>query len=445
MSGLPKLVLIQPPLSDPNYPGVPFRFEPLSLLAVAAATPKDLFEVRIIDGTESVDTADLVDPSAALVGITVVEATAKAAYRIAGRYRELKIPVVLGGTHITLDPEDATGKADALVVGEIEEGWREVLLDARTGRLKPRYAFAAPESIDLEMDRGIIPDYARQYRFISAIQTTRGCPNSCVFCVPSVCYGRRIRHRPVSSVVAEVSRLKTEYGRKFIGFTDDNLTADRKYSEELFRALIPLKIRWASQVCIDVAKDEKLLDLAVKSGCIGLFVGLESPRQEALNEAGKEYRAGEYHELLSRIRARGIAVIASFTIGYDTDDDSVYDDILEFCRKEEIEFPLFVSLMAYKGLPLYDRLKKQGRQMFEHEAIHPLVTNFALARMDRAAMPGRMIEMYTKYYTIGYVLRNLWRSVIRLNLLKTLQFLMVLFFYARFAREMRSGRFATSV
>jgi len=445
MSGKPKLVLIQPPLSDPNYPGVPFRFEPLSLLAVAAVTPKDMFDVRIIDGSADGDLAALVDSSASLVGITVVDATARAAYGIAARYRALGIPVVLGGTHITLNPEDAEGKAEALVVGEVENGWVQVLSDALAGSLKKTYRFAAPESLDIEIDRGLIPDYSRQYRFISAIQTTRGCPNGCIFCVPSACYGRTIRHRSVPSVVAEIARLKSDYGHKFIGFTDDNLTADRKYAEELFRALIPLRIRWASQVCIDVARDEKLLDLAVESGCMGLFVGLESPRQEALREAGKGYRAEEYHGLLARLRERGVAIVASFTIGYDSDDEAIYDDVLKFCRAEEIEFPLFVALMAYRGLPLYNRLREQGREVYEHEPIHPLVTNFMPARLNREAMAGRMVRMYTEYYTLGYVLRNLWRSVLRMNPLKTLQFLGVLFFYARFAGEMRSGRCAAGV
>ncbi|MBA4389221.1 MAG: B12-binding domain-containing radical SAM protein [Verrucomicrobia bacterium] len=441
MGNKQKLTLIQPPLSDEKYPGVPFRFEPISLLTVAALTRRDWFDVRIIDGSEERDLSKLVDPRADLVGITVVDATAAAAYRLAAIYRERGIPVILGGPHITLYPEDAAGKANSLVIGEIENGWEEVLSDFLNGRLKDNYQFAPPDRINSTVDRDILPDYRKTYRFISAIQATRGCPNNCSFCVPAACYGQNVRHRPVDSVVAEIKTLKEKYGRRWIGFTDDNLTADREYAKQLFKALIPLRIRWASQVCIDIAKDFELLDLAAESGCVALFMGLESPRQEALREAGKPFMCSEYPALLGNIRDRNIAIIASFTIGYDTDDEQVYDDIVTFCGRHAIEFPLFVALMAYKGVPLYDNLKKAGRTIYENEAIHPLITNFQPLQLDRNKMAARIAKMYGDYYNACYVMEHLWKSISRFSFARFVQFLGIFVFYLRFAGAMRRGSF----
>lgn len=409
----PLLTLIQPPILEEKYPGVPFRFDPISLLTLAALTPREEFDVRIIDDSFGTSLEPSIDLSSALVGITVVNVAASAAYALAKIYREHGIPVILGGAHVTMNPEDAAPHADCIVIGEVENDWGTILADFRAGQLKSVYHFAPPNPINITIDRDVIPNYQEEYPLLSAIQTTRGCPNRCEFCAPAMIYGQQIRHRPVADVVAELRTLKTRYGRDVIGFTDDNITGDRKYLRELLTALIPLKIHWASQMCLDVARDEELLDLLVRSGCFSAFIGLESVNQATLQVINKNLNIDEIPQLLARFRARRIMVIGSFSIGHDQDDERVFADTLAFCRANEIEFPLFVPLTAYKGLRLYNRLEKEDRLQPTPESDPVTGMPFQPRHVTYEELSTRVAQMYRDYYTVGHLAKTFWRSILR--------------------------------
>lgn len=403
---MPLLVLVQP-LVNPGFPEVPFRIEPLSLIVIAGLTPPP-WRVRILDGAVERRAARLIDPAATLVGITVVTATQVSAFATADAYRRLGIPVVLGGPGVMLDPAAARPHADSLVLGEVEGRWGEVLADALAGTLKGEYRFGQAASFGGVPDRGVIPRYRWRYPFVAVVQTTRGCPYACPFCAPAVYYGQRLRHRPVADVVAELTAIRARHGRRMIGFTDDNLVGDRAYAKELLTALIPLRIRWSAQCCLDIARDPELLDLAQASGCMSLMIGLEAVGQESLDQAGKHaQRVEDQPELIRRIQARDIMVIATFTIGHDADDEGVYDRVLAFCRANRLDFPLFMTLMVHPGIPLHARLAAAGRLLPDPAGIHPFRAAFRTARLDRAALPQRLAALYARFYDWRYLLANL--------------------------------------
>jgi radical SAM superfamily enzyme YgiQ (UPF0313 family) len=442
MSRLPQITLIQPPVIDATYPDLPFSIEPLSLLVLASLTPRDRYRVRIIDGALRGEKGAVIDPNSALVGITVVTPLSDSAYAIADRYRGMGIPVVLGGVHVSLAPEEAKEHADSVVIGEAETIWPALLGDFANGDLKHEYRADGPVPFEVEIDRSFITGYRFKYPFVSIIQTTRGCPNDCEFCVAASTYGRRIRHRSIESVVREVRSIHRRFNRKTFGFTDDNFFGDRAYAKELLRALIPLKIRWASQMCIDIAEDEELLRLMVESGCFAAFFGFESINQAALQEAGKGLETSRYPGLIRRVRERGILVIGAFTVGYDADNDSVYDDTLAFCRANGIEIPLFVTLMPYKGTRLFDRLVREGRiDPRAKPGSNPLVLNFKPRHLDPAQVEAHIVRMYHDYYDSSYVLWNLKHWFRRSHYKRCLFLIVFYLFYLAFARRIGKGTF----
>ena len=333
---------------------------PLCLMSLAAYTP-DGIDVRIID--ENVERLDF-EQGADLVGITTMTATAPRAYEIADRYRALGSKVVLGGIHASMLPEEALEHADSVVVGEAESIWPEVVADAGRGRLEPVYR---QESF-IEFKRPLPPrrDMIDPGRYWTAncIQTSRGCPHDCNFCSVTAFNGRRVRERELDNVLAEVESLprgKITH-RKAIAFVDDNIAANRRRAKELFRALIPMKVIWGSQASITFADDEELVELAARSGCRFLFIGLETMSPRSLGEMGKRQNKVErYEDALRLLKKHGIQVMGAFIFGFDSDDESVFSETLDFAMRNKIQVAQFANLTPYPGTRLYHRLRDEGR------------------------------------------------------------------------------------
>lgn len=410
---LPLLVLLQP-LVNPGFPAVPFRLEPLSLMVIAGLTPRDKWRVKILDGDVVQKQERLVDPEATLVGITLVQATQVSGFKAADAYRKLGIPVIIGGPGVALEPETAAQHADSIVIGEVEGRWEQILEDALAKRLKPVYRLGQATSFaGTTPARDLIPHYRWRYFGATLIQTTRGCPHICPFCAPAVFYGQKLRHRPVADVVAEIAAVKKKYGRNMFGFTDDNLAGNRTYARELFTALIPLKIGWGGQACIYIARDLELLDLAKRSGCRSLLIGLETTEQDSMDETKKGLKVDDYPELIRRLQDRDIMIIATFTIGHDHDDDATYDRVLNYCRTHRLDFPLFMTLQIHPGIPLYNQMKAAGRLYDDPAGISPFRAAYQPAKLTRAEIPRRLADLYDRYYNWRFILGNLWHWLIR--------------------------------
>lgn len=322
------------------FNGRTFRFSLLSLLRVAGETPPPA-RITVVD--EQVEDVPW-DGDFDLVGITCMTALAPRAYEIAAQFRRRGIPVVLGGMHPTLCPEDAAGRADAIVVGEAEGIWGQVVADAQAGRLRPVYRRETPSDLrGLTIPRrGLLN--TRAYATLHAVEATRGCPNGCDFCAVAAAHRRSHRCRPVEEVVAEVRRIPTS----FFLFVDDNLTADRRYARALFEQLAPLRKRWVAQVTLDLAEDEEMVRLAASAGCRGVFVGLETFGPDNLVTVGKGFnRVERYREVIRRFQSHGIRVEAGIVFGLPGDDRGVFRrtlDQLEDLGVDAIQVSIFTPL-----------------------------------------------------------------------------------------------------
>jgi radical SAM superfamily enzyme YgiQ (UPF0313 family) len=329
-------------------------FAHLSLTTLAALTPSSI-EVHITDeNVEPIDFEEEVD----LVGITGMIMHSKRAYEIARAFRERGIPVVMGGPHASSLPEEAKQHADAVVIGEAELVWREVLEDVQKGRLKPFYKadrFCSMKGLPFPRIDLLRKD---AYMTTHCVQTTRGCPYQCDFCYVTHFFGKTYRCRPVEEVIQEVSRLDGD----FIVFVDDNIAGNRLFAKELFTRLKPLKKKWASQASLTLTRDRELLRLAAESGCVSLFIGIESLSPDNLKEVNKSFnRTYEFEESLKLIHDHDIMVLAGFIFGLDHDDEGVFERTLRFCEKNRIELPSFFLLTPLPGTRLFQKMESEGR------------------------------------------------------------------------------------
>jgi radical SAM superfamily enzyme YgiQ (UPF0313 family) len=331
------------------------RMEPLALGVIAALTPTDV-DVAIHD--DRVERIPYETP-ADLVGITVETFTARRAYAIAAEYRRRGVPVIMGGIHATLAPDEVAAHADAVYLGDAEQGWTEVVEDARAGRLRPRYAYApgpphpGRPRRDLFRGKGYLP--------FTLIQLTRGCPWACEYCAVSIQFGRRTFTRRVEDVIAELRATRP----RLAFFVDDNLVADRDAAKALFRALAPLGVRWVGQASIDMTEDPELMDLMARSGCLGHVIGFESVVLESLRAMRKGPNlaaAGDrYRRAIDVLRRHGLQTWAAFTLGHDGDTLESIRATAEFAIESRFAFAAFNLLVPYPGTPLHGRLAAEGR------------------------------------------------------------------------------------
>jgi radical SAM superfamily enzyme YgiQ (UPF0313 family) len=333
------------------------RMEPLELGVLGTLTPPE-HELTMCD--ERVDTLPL-DHGFDLVAISVQIYTARRAYQIADDFRNRGIPVVLGGIHPTLIPAEADAHADAVVTGDAEGAWAQVLADLSAGCLKKRYqaCLSAPTPPRRELYRG------RGYLPISLLQFGRGCTQGCAYCAVTASSAGRHIHRAVKDLIQDVQAQD----RRNLFFVDDNLVADQAAAKELFRALIPLKVRWVSQASLDMTNDRELMDLMAESGCLGHVIGFESLDPRNLESVGKKVNlpglVDRYHHELSVLREYGLQTWAAFTLGYEYDTPDSIRQLLDFALSEKFTFAAFNILMPYPGTPFYQSLKDQGRLLYD--------------------------------------------------------------------------------
>jgi len=329
-------------------------FARLTLTTLAALTPSGI-DVKITDeNVEPIDFEEEVD----LVGVTGMVMHAKRAYEIAHRFRQRGVPVVMGGPHASSCSLEVKEHVDSVVLGEAEQVWSHVIEDVRRGDLKPFYR--AEDYCSMEGFPRPRLDLLRKdaYMTVNCVQTTRGCPHQCDFCHVTHFFGKTYRCRPVDQVIAEVERLEGE----FIVFIDDNIAGNRQHARELFTRLKPLKKKWAGQASLTLTRDPELLKLAAESGCVSLFVGVESLSAENLKEVNKSFnRAHEFEEALRALHDHDIMIVAGFIFGLDHDDEGVFERTLRFCERNRIELPTYFVLTPLPGTPVFQRIESEGR------------------------------------------------------------------------------------
>jgi radical SAM superfamily enzyme YgiQ (UPF0313 family) len=332
------------------------RYAPLTLPTLASLIPREIeHELELCD--EGI--ADIPpDLSADLIGMTVITGTAPRAYELSARYRARGIPVVLGGPHVTLVPEDAAPHADAIVTGYAEDTWPELLRDFARGAMKSRYDEASELSLAgrPHVRRDLLP--RNRYVTTNVFEATRACVHACEFCVVPSAWGRRPYLKPVEEVVEEVRRTGA---RKAI-FLDLNIIANKEHAARLFEALIPLRLKWYGLATALLADDARLLDLCARSGCAGLLVGFESITAGNLSDVRKGFMAPRrFAEIVSIFHRRGIAVQGAFVFGLDHDEPDVFRRTAELAVEAKIDLPRFAIVTPFPGTPLYRRLEDEGR------------------------------------------------------------------------------------
>lgn len=362
MPKIRKIVLILP--RSPLYRfkvgafGHFIRYAPLTLPTLAALIPKEMnIEVEIYDeGVEKINKEKI---NADLIGITAITGTVKRAYLYADYFRAKGIPVVMGGVHATLMPEEAMRHADSVVTGIAIETWPQLLRDFEKGEMKKLYSQPANVNFSgwpLPM-RNLYKDKKIHFLSINSVQATFGCPNKCEFCVtPYSCQG--YHHRPVSDVINEIKNIKA----KHIVFVDPSPIENKEYIKELYRAMIPLKKKWASPSTIRMVDDDELLDLAARSGCKGLLIGFESVSDSTLKSISKGFNSqNKFYLAAKKFHARGIAIMGCFVFGLDSDDKSVFQKTIDFINEAHIDLPRFTVNTPFPSTLFYKKMKEEGR------------------------------------------------------------------------------------
>jgi radical SAM superfamily enzyme YgiQ (UPF0313 family) len=328
----------------------------LTLGVISALTPPDV-ELDVVE--EEIDQINF-DKSYDLVGISCLTTAAPRAYELSSVFRKKGAKVVLGGIHPTVMPEEAIAHCDCVVRGEAEGCWGRLIDDFRENRLKKFY-----ESFNFDLAGFPIPKLKNNHTpfHVVPIFCTRGCPYNCDFCSVTDLYGKKMRHRRVQDIIEEINVRES---KKFF-FLDDNIMGDVRFATELFTALSDLKIRWVGQASVSFARNEALLKLARKSGCAGLFIGLESVCADNLKELRKAPTdAADYAQAINTIRDAGILFHASFVFGFDHDDKSIFEKTLSFLEKTKTPSATFNILTPYPGTAVFERFKKEGRLLSQN-------------------------------------------------------------------------------
>ena len=329
------------------------NFQQITMPYLAAFVPPHWKIIHIDEVVSRLDMKLDVD----LVAITFHTPSAFHAYELADQFRRRLTPVVFGGPHVTLLPDEARTHADVIFIGEAEQQWPRFLQDFEAGKYAPVYKTENPPTLEnAPMARKEL--YHRQDLTSGRLFATRGCAYRCDFCTVAMIYHRQVRKRPVEAIAAEYP----SFPGKVIIFWDDNLANDREYAKSLFRAITPYKKWWSSQASIQAGADDDFLELAACSGCKQLFIGLESISQASMNEVHKGFnRVEEYARVIERIHEHGIAVQAGIVFGFDHDTEEVFDTTLEFLETTGVQNATFNILTPYPGTPLYARLQAEGR------------------------------------------------------------------------------------
>ena len=356
-----KLTLIHPSIGRRPKQGYirTWQMEPLPPALIAGLTPRHVDTVFYDDRMESIPYDEATD----LVAISVETYTAKRVYQIASEFRKRRVPVVLGGFHASLCPEEVSQYAEAVVIGEAELLWPQVIDDFLHGRLQKFYQSKERPLLDnLRYDRGIYAN--KRYLSIGLLETGRGCKFKCDFCAIQTVFNRSYNARPVDDVVKEIQQQKKT--RKFFFFVDDNFAADIKQAKEFLKAIAPLNIKWVTQMSINAAHDEEFLTLLSKSGCQGVLIGFESLNKDTLMSMKKGFNtmSGGYDAALEKLRRHRIRIYATFVFGYDNDNAQTFEDTLEFALQHKFYITAFNHLTPFPGTPLYQRLNDEGRLIY---------------------------------------------------------------------------------
>ena len=379
-----------------------WQMEPLLPAVIAGLTPPDVEIAFYDDRMERIP----FDEPANLVAISVETYTAKRAYQIASEYRRRGVPVVMGGFHATLCPEEVAQYADAVVVGEAETVWEQVLSDAERGTLQTYYQSPGrPSLAGLRPDRSI---YAgKNYLPIGLVEAGRGCHFKCDFCAVQTVFKQSQTRRPADDIFEELERMRD---KPLIFFVDDNITSNMDQAKAFFRELARLKINWVSQASINAAHDEEFLQLIAASGCQGVLIGFESLNPANLKKMNKGFNMmkGGYEQALRNLRKHNVRLYITFVFGYDEDTEASFDETVAFALRHKFYIAAFNHLTPFPGTPLYRRLESENRLLYDRWWLDDRYSYNKIPFQPTHMTPERLqrgcVEARARFYSY----RNIW-------------------------------------
>jgi len=430
-----KLTLIHPRVG--YYPGKKYlrawQMEPLPIAQIAALTPGYINIEFWDDRMEEIP----FDKPADLVAISIETYTARRAYQIASEYRKRKVPIVMGGFHATLNPEEVLEFADAIVIGQAENCWDKLLNDFINGRLKRIYT----EEVNLSESK-IIPDRSiyrnKDYLKINLIEAGRGCNYSCNFCAIQKFYNGHHSYRDIAVITREINQIRTN--KRLFFFVDDNITASHSGAKELFRALIPLKIRWVGQADLTISNDKELLRLMAESGCQGVLIGFESLEPDNLKSINKSFNVLPEGPAMAvkRIHESGLRIYATFLFGNDFDTEETITSALDFCMDNRFFMVGFNHITPFPGTGLYRKLESEKRLLYDKwwldpEYLYgkiPFKTVLPVLEVETVARQSRK-----KFYSIPSILKRFGNRVNTRNPFMTVMYLIINFLLRKDASQ----------
>ncbi len=382
----------------------------LGLLQIAALVG-DEHEVRYID-EDYIDIRDaepiIFDDTYDLVALSSCNNQARRAYEIADHFRSRGVTVIMGGYHPSAMPEEAKAHADAVFIGEGEDTFPLFLKDYEKGEIKPFYRSSG------KVDLTTLPSprfdcIGNILRFNKLpVFATRGCPRKCEYCSVKMIYGQGYRKKNIDQIVREIEELKKLYPRPypFITFGDENLLVDKKWSKELVKALIPLKIRWECYCDVSVAWDEELLDLLRESNCVELLIGFETVIRENM-KMGDNWKYGmveKYAEAIERIQCRGVGVMGLFMFGFDHDTPEVFKETARFIHETNLFDVDFAVLCPIPGTDTFNNLRKEGRILtYNWDKYTWIHVNYQPMNMTPKELQEGLLYMFKEFSSIEFL------------------------------------------
>jgi len=315
--------------------------------------------------------------------------------------------------HVSKLPEEALQHCDTVVVGEAEDLWPRVIKDFSEDNLRQIYRHENKSFPDIS--NRALPDWSlyrdKGYLPVHFIETTRGCPHNCEFCSVTNTFGGRYRNRPVDEVIREIEELEPFDGlftlKNVVFFVDDNIISNRRHAKELLQRIIPYNLKWLGQASVNIVKDDELLALCRKSGCMGLLIGFESLSADNLDSMGKKFNKPEHYiDVVKKLHDYGIGVDGSFVFGFDHDDEGVFDRTAEFIVRAKLDVCYFSILTPYPGTSLYLKMQKEGR-IIDHDWANYNTNNVVFK--PKRMTPERLLDGFHQ------VLKDCfsWRSIFK--------------------------------
>lgn len=379
--------------------------EPLGLAVLAALTPPGTRITLVDDRLEAIPYAA---PTDAVI-LSVETYTALRAYEIASGFRRAGVPVIMGGFHPTAVPEEAERYAEAVVVGEVEDIWLELLDDIRHNTLKRRYTPGRPVRFGDTPPRRDIYAHNR-YLPITLMETGRGCANTCEFCSVQNFYQRTYRKRSLDGILRELR--ETAGQGKLLFFVDDNFSQDREATRTLLNALRKERVSWVTQADVATAHDADLLQSMRRAGCGGMLIGFESLRDSTLRAMNKgvNLTGGGYAPALRQLDATAMAVFATFVFGWDEDKGDAFEETLEFAVRNHFFLAAFNQLMPFPGTGLYRRLREEKRLRRDpwwlDKGYRFNTVPFTPRHMTAEELSLRCLALRKRFYSAGNILRR---------------------------------------